>query len=277
MWFKDKKEAETPEVTPRASSRRRSTDIRSELGIGGDAASNEALRSIRPAPRRATQADTSAVYNEEVQLNDLKVRARRRLIGALVLLAAAFVILPWVFDDSRKLAAPNVNVSVPDKNLQFEVKNPRATEAVTPATAADAVKSVDASPDKAIEKNAALVAKPEVKPDAKVEAKPEAKAEVKPELKTETPVPVNATEGKSKYVVHIGIVSDAGELNALLKRLSAAGVKASRETVTVDGVSKTRVRLGPFNNQTDAQLAANKAKGAAKNPVVIPLTPAPKP
>ena len=269
MWFKDKKEAETPEVTPRASSRRRSTDIRSELGIGGDAASNEALRSIRPAPRRATQADTSAVYNEEVQLNDLKVRARRRLIGALVLLAAAFVILPWVFDDSRKLAAPNVNVSVPDKNLQFEVKNPRATEAVTPATAADAVKSVDASPDKAIEKNVALVAKPEVKP--------EAKAEVKPELKTETPVPVNATEGKSKYVVHIGIVSDAGELNALLKRLSAAGVKASRETVTVDGVSKTRVRLGPFNNQTDAQLAANKAKGAAKNPVVIPLTPAPKP
>ena len=90
-------------------------------------------------------------------------------------------------------------------------------------------------------------------------------------------MPVNATEGKSKYVVHIGIVSDAGELNALLKRLSAAGVKASRETVTVDGVSKTRVRLGPFNNQTDAQLAANKAKGAAKNPVVIPLTPAPKP
>ncbi|AXF85928.1 Cell division protein DedD [Ephemeroptericola cinctiostellae] len=270
MWFKNKKETDAPEVTPRAPSRRRSTDIRSELGIGGDAASNETLRSIRPAPRRATQADTSAVYNEEVQLNDLKVRARRRLIGALVLLATAFVILPWVFDDSRKLAAPNVNVNVPDKNLQFEVKNPRATDTVTPAVA-DVVKPADASLDKATEKNAALVTKPEVKSEVKAEAK----AEVKPELKTE--VPAGTTEGKSKYVVHIGIVSDAGELNALLKRLSAAGVKASRETVTVDGVSKTRVRLGPFNNQTDAQLAANKAKGAAKNPVVIPLTPAAKP
>ena len=101
--------------------------------------------------------------------------------------------------------------------------------------------------------------------------------EVKPELKTEAAAPVKTAETKSKYVVHIGIVSDAGELNALLKRLSAAGVKASRETVTVDGVTKTRVRLGPYENQTDAQLAANKAKGAAKNPVVVPLTPSVKP
>ena len=272
MWFKSKKETEATEVAPRVPSRRHSTDIRSELGIGGDAASNETLRPVRPTPRRATQADTSAVYNEEVQLNDLKVRARRRLIGALVLLATAFVILPWVFDDSRKLAAPNVNVSVPDKSLQFEVKNPRVTEA-TPAVPADALKPVDAVTAKSIEKNAAVVAKSETKPEVKTEAK----TEVKPELKTEAAAPVKTAETKSKYVVHIGIVSDAGELNALLKRLSAAGVKASRETVTVDGVTKTRVRLGPYENQTDAQLAANKAKGAAKNPVVIPLTPSVKP
>ena len=270
MWFKNKKEVEKTEVASRASSRRRSADIRSELGIGGDAVSSEISRPIpiRPAPRRATQADTSTVYNEEVQLNDLKVRARRRLIGALVLLAAAFVILPWVFDDSRKLTAPNVNVNVPDKNLQFEVKNTRAVEAVIPSV-------TDAAADKTVEKSAALIVKPEIKPESEVKTEP--KTEAKPELKTEVTVPVKPADAKSKYVVHIGIVSEASELNALLKRLSAAGVKASRETVTVDGVTKTRVRLGPFDNQTDAQLAANKAKGAAKNPVVIPLTPAAKP
>ena len=133
----------------------------------------------------------------------------------------------------------------------------------------------DAAADKAVEKSAALIVKPEIKPESEVKTEP--KTEAKPELKTEVTVPVKPADAKSKYVVHIGIVSEASELNALLKRLSAAGVKASRETVTVDGVTKTRVRLGPFDNQTDAQLAANKAKGAAKNPVVIPLTPAAKP
>ena len=271
MWFKNKKQEETPEVSPRVS-RSRNADIRSELGIGGEAASNETARTVRTNPRRATKANTSAVYNEDVQLNDLKVRARRRLIGALVLLGAAFVILPWVFDDSRKLAAPAVSVAVPDKNLQFDVKNPRVSETAVatpePTKPTDVV--LDKLADKSTDKNA-------VKAEAKTEANPDVKPDAKAAAKAEVTAPVKATETKPKYVVHIGIVSDAGELSALLKRLSAAGVKASRETVTVDGVSKTRVRLGPFENQSDAQLAANKAKGAAKNPVVIPLTPAVKP
>ena len=124
MWFnKDKSEAQE-EKAPRT--RKRNSDMRSELGLGSDADSE---RSARPTARRAapqSQSNNRAVYNEDVQLNDLKVRARRRLIGALVLLGGAFVILPWVFDDDRKLTAPAVTVSVPDKKLEFEVQNPKA-------------------------------------------------------------------------------------------------------------------------------------------------------
>ena len=41
--------------------------------------------------------------------------------------------------------------------------------------------------------------------------------------------------------------------------------------MTVDGVSKTRVRLGLFKTQAEAAAAAAKIKSVAKNPVVIPI------
>ena len=41
--------------------------------------------------------------------------------------------------------------------------------------------------------------------------------------------------------------------------------------MTVDGASKTRVRLGLFKTQTEAEAALAKVKGVAKNPVVIPI------
>ena len=36
----------------------------------------------------------------EAQLRELRVKARRRLIGALALVLAAFIVVPWLFDDS---------------------------------------------------------------------------------------------------------------------------------------------------------------------------------
>ena len=54
-------------------------------------------------------------------------------------------------------------------------------------------------------------------------------------------------------------------------RVRAAGVQPQLRTVTVDGASKTRVRLGLFKTQTEAEAALAKVKGVAKNPVVIPI------
>src|SRR5690606_32289265 len=35
----------------------------------------------------------------EAELRELRVKARRRLIGALALVLAAFIIVPWLFDE----------------------------------------------------------------------------------------------------------------------------------------------------------------------------------
>ena len=97
MWFKKK---QTNQSNSEPSNARRKGDMRSELGLSGE--THQAVRVRARQVQRDGLNETSAVYDEEVQLHDLKVRARRRLIGALVLLGAAFVILPWVFDGQRK-------------------------------------------------------------------------------------------------------------------------------------------------------------------------------
>lgn len=275
MWFKKK---QTNQSNSQPSNARRKGDMRSELGLSGE--THQAVRVRARQVQRDGLNETSAVYDEEVQLHDLKVRARRRLIGALVLLGAAFVILPWVFDGQRKETAAQVAVAIPDKNVQFDVKNPKATDESLKAAADSAEKAAAADTaataiTSASTSTTAASTKPvDVKPaDTKkpIEAKP-----VTPPAETTPP----ATQSTQQYAVHIGLVSDKKELDALVARLRAAGVQPQLRTVTVDGVSKTRVRLGLFKTQSEAAAAAAKIKGVAKNPVVIPIQPeqsAPKP
>ena len=265
MWFKKK---QTNQSNSEPSNARRKGDMRSELGLSGE--THQAVRVRARQVQRDGLNETTAVYDEEVQLHDLKVRARRRLIGALVLLGAAFVILPWVFDGQRKETAAQVAVSIPDKNVQFDVKNPKATDESLRAaaesadkTAADG-KATDAKPSD--NKAAAATTATTTAATTAAPAKPADTKQAAPATPT-TPT----TQPTQQYAVHIGLVSDKKELDSLVARLRAAGVQPQLRTVTVDGASKTRVRLGLFKTQAEAEAALAKVKGVAKNPVVIPI------
>ena len=265
MWFKKK---QTNQSNSEPSNARRKGDMRSELGLSGE--THQAVRVRARQVQRDGLNETTAVYDVEVQLHDLKVRARRRLIGALVLLGAAFVILPWVFDGQRKETAAQVAVSIPDKNVQFDVKNPKATDESLRAaaesadkTAADG-KATDAKPSD--NKAAAATTATTTAATTAAPAKPADTKQAVPATPT-TPT----TQPTQQYAVHIGLVSDKKELDSLVARLRAAGVQPQLRTVTVDGASKTRVRLGLFKTQTEAEAALAKVKGVAKNPVVIPI------
>ena len=280
MWFKKK---QTNQSNSDQSVSRRTGDMRSELGLNGE--THQAVRVRARQVQRDGLNETTAVYDEEVQLHDLKVRARRRLIGALVLLGAAFVILPWVFDGQRKETAAQVAVAIPDKNVQFDVKNPKATDESLRAAAESAdkadkaaadgktadAKTTDAKASGATTTNTATTAA--TSPSTETPAKPAATKQAVPSTTTAAPATTTTapTATTQQYAVHIGLVSDKKELDSLVARLRAAGVQPQLRTVTVDGSSKTRVRLGLFKTQAEAEAALAKVKGVAKNPVVIPI------
>ena len=265
MWFKKK---QTNQSNSEPSNARRKGDMRSELGLSGE--THQAVRVRARQVQRDGLNETTAVYDEEVQLHDLKVRARRRLIGAFVLLGAAFVILPWVFDGQRKETAAQVAVSIPDKNVQFDVKNPKATDESLRAAAESADKTAaDGKATDTKPSDSKAAAATPATTTATTTATPAKPADTKQAVPATPTTPT--TQPTQQYAVHIGLVSDKKELDSLVARLRAAGVQPQLRTVTVDGASKTRVRLGLFKTQAEAEAALAKVKGVAKNPVVIPI------
>ena len=236
MWFsKDKSTDAQEDNTQRATKPSRgASDMRSTLGLGAETEQRAPVRRTKDVAGKADA--TGKQYDADVILNDIKVRARRRMIGAFTLLAFAFVALPWVFDGSRKQVAPVVKVSVPAANIAFDVQN---TQRPSPANDSNATQ-------------------------------PEPVATTKPEAKPNEPKPAEPVAAKSKFVVHIGLVSSKAELDDLIAKLTAKGAKPMTEKVKAsDGSTKTRVRLGPFDSMAAAQTAADKIQGAAKKPLVL--------
>lgn len=317
MWFGKKNQDNPTEVVhPAERSQRR--DMHSALGIEAD---TPAVMPTRPsrgqAFPQAANGIAAEVYDDNVQLHDLTVRVRRRLIGVVVVLVAVFLILPWVFDAHRKTSSPSVSVSIPDKNIQFEAKNPQAASSNSDAavktvenTATVAALTNSSSTAKKTDKPAVMppdkleqskeVEKPSEKPVkmTKVEekaakekenaAKAKEKAEKAKEAKENAARAKEAKAreakekaarakenmakaGSRKYAVHIGLVSNQQELDSLLGKLRAVGVDPQLKTVEVGGVKKTRIRLGLFDTQIEAEAAAAKIRSAAKHPVVIPI------
>lgn len=236
MWFSKDKSTDAQEDNTQRTTKpsRGASDMRSTLGLGAE---TEQRAPVRRTKEVAGKVDaTGKQYDAEVILNDIKVRARRRMIGAFTLLAFAFVALPWVFDGSRKQVAPVVKVSVPAANIAFDVQN---TQKPSPANDSNATQ-------------------------------PEPVATTKAEAKPNEPKPAEPVAAKSKFVVHIGLVSSKAELDDLIAKLSAKGAKPMTEKVKAsDGSTKTRVRLGPFDSMAAAQTAADKIQGAAKKPLVL--------
>ena len=70
---------------------------------------------------------------ETQDVETLKRRGRRRLVGAVALVLAAVIVLPMVFDTEPKQSAPSVSVRIPGENeAPFA---PKAAPKVTPKPA----------------------------------------------------------------------------------------------------------------------------------------------
>jgi len=66
-------------------------------------------------------------------------------------------------------------------------------------------------------------------------------------------------------VVSAGIYSNSGNAQSLVNSLKAAQLPAYAETVTANGKSSTRVRIGPFAQRGDAEAARLRAQQVRKD------------
>ena len=258
--------------------------------------------------RRSRMAQAESV-------DDMRRRARHRLIGAAVLVALGVIGFPILFDTQPRPIPVDVPIEIPDRNHVAPLMVPGAhTQTGAGATAVASAPS--AVLDGALGDGEELVVnvpaplavpkppepprlvpvpvttplpspahKPEVlKPEPKPELKP--KPEFKPELapqaalsdaerarallegRAPTPAPVAAaTPAKAeankqgRLIVQVGAFADTAKANEVRSKLERAGLKTYTHVIETKDGKRTRVRVGPYEQRSEAEAAAARIKG----------------
>ena len=125
-------------------------------------------------------------------IDDMRRRARHRLIGAAVLVLAGVVGFPLVFDTQPRPVAVDVAIDIPDRNkvAPLAVPGKGASQDEPRAKPEPAAAGLDAGEEvigtsSRAEPAAQVEAKPEARTEPKPAPRPEPKAEPKPEPKVE--------------------------------------------------------------------------------------------
>jgi DedD protein len=195
------------------------------------------------------------ISDEEIQL---KRRARRRLIGAIVLVTAMVVVLPMVLDSEPKPVGREISVRIPSPDAGpfagqvAPLPAPRMA-AKGPESAAAEGKTGTATPQQAAPKESA--------PAVETKAAPR-KEPTKPKPKPK-PKPAKAAEGQ--FVVQVIALADADKARQMQERIAAAGIKSYTEIVKTAKGDVTRVRAGPFATRDAAEKAREQLKTLGMN------------
>lgn len=229
----------------------------------------------------------------------LKKRARRRLVGAAFFASVVALLLPLLMDhdprppvqdvaihipgqDDKPFAPALVAVpldGVPDRSEEDTSGKRPAADRPTPPPV---VEPVLPSPP-VLEKKPLPVAKPVEKVPEKPAPEKKLEEPKKPELSDEakraaailsgqfvekSPAPPVAASGE--HVILIGAFSNAGNVKNLQKKLGELGIKTYTEALQSPQGNKTRLRAGPFPNRSAAEKALEKMKRIGVSGVLAP-------
>lgn len=248
--------------------------------------------------RKASAGAQSGRPSSDDQLIEMRNKARRRLIGAVVLVLAAIVLIPVLLSD-QSANEPEQVVSVIPSIIPPSEEQYRLSESLErPIFESDAIESLNAEQG-IIESETELTllepaeftepaAEPEPAPE---EPKPAPEPKPEPEPKpTPTPKPTPKPKADSRtddgsvaiallegrtppsratpaaaeqgsFVLQIGAYSSKADADQRRSKLVAAGVSnAYVETANVSGKTAYRLRVGPFPSRQAVQAAQTRLR-----------------
>ena len=217
---------------------------------------------------------------ESEEALQLKRRARRRLVGALALVAFVVIILPLILDKEPGPGGPPLSVQIPSQDsggfntrvVPAAPTTPAAAatqkQADIPAVkaAAPAVEAVTAAATKEV-----VTPAKELPPPAKAETSPAQEPIKSPAQAAKRPdaVQANTAPSSQAWVVTLDAFSDPKNVRLLRTKLSAVGVKSYTEPVKTAKGELTRVRAGPFASKEAADKARAKLQAMGLKPGAV--------
>jgi DedD protein len=200
---------------------------------------------------------------------NLRRKARRRLIGAVALTLAVVVILPMVLDSEPRPAVQDIELRIPapDKVGEFVpgVAVSEVAEIAPPAASAAEAASSPASPILAHEAvNPDPVA---AKQDEPVVGDMQAPARTRPAVSRQSvEKPVDRQTGEAGFIVQVGAYASDDAANKEFGRLKKWGFRKAY-TEKADGM--TRVRVGPYTEREKAEEVRQMLEKHGLKPVVM--------
>ena len=211
----------------------------------------------------------------------LKRQARRRLLGAIVLTIMVVVLLPMLLDKEPPAPTQDIELNIPDKDKVGEfvpkmalpplaANSSVAQTAVVPATATPPVVAKPVIAPLLDTKPVGIPPMVETKPVAEVQPKaiPEVKADTRPKVASK-PVVKEAVSSVAKkhagFVVQVGAFAHADAAKKLQEKLSKEGYPSYTEKAG----NKTRVRIGDYATQAEADKVRQKLEIQGMKPDVV--------
>ena len=221
---------------------------------------------------------TPSYTEEEIQF---RKRARRRLVGAVVLVAVVVALVPMILPESKpQQDSQPIDIRIPSQDATGYA--PKILPAPGAEQAAPSAKPAAAVPPAAL--NAAPAASPaksSAEPMPAVNAKPDqalkpeaapAESRQAPLVKamTEPPKPAKtADSAKQTYFVQYGAFSEMKNAKQRQADLKAKGVNTFTEVVKTTAGDKIRVRSGPYAAREQADKVREKVKPIDSKLVVM--------
>lgn len=240
---------------------------------------------LRPGaePAVSTPADVEAA----------RTRARRRLIGMLVLVGVGMVVFPTFLETQPRPVARDVAVRVAGMTPESATPSagpltaggqvvpaapqaapvgpavpPESLPSPEPAAATEPTQSAMPQPEARVE-DASPAPKPAPKPEPKPAPKPEpkvaAKVEAKPAAKPAEPT------SNERFVVQFGAFADPQSAREARQKLERLGIKTYAQEVDTSAGKRTRVRMGPYTSRSEAEKALAALRKAGLDGKVLTL------
>ena len=226
---------------------------------------------------------TKNISEEELLL---RKRARRRLVGAIVLVIFSIIVLPMIFDEPKPDSEEHeIAINLP--NSGQNTKNGLVPVPKTESAVRETLDNLDASSELKgkpqmnqlnIEDAAETpndrkrIPIPGIKP--KIYIPPaEVKHAIPAPVASNSPASVVADTPKDTtkgFVVQLGAFSGPSKAKQQHSNLLSSGFNAYTETLKVDQNEVTRVRVGPFATRNAAEAELKKLKKLGLDGVVSP-------
>jgi DedD protein len=250
-------------------------------------------KSASTPPERARPAPMG---DDPTEVQAARTQARRRLVGAVVLLLIGVVGFPVLFETQPRPLPIDTPIEVSRRDTVAsgttgqDVAPPRLqplpvlpADAGTEETPAAASAASASAPALSRVAPVVVAARPVVASPAASLPLPRASAPVPAPapapasvamavVPTEKPLAASSPPAESgRYVIQAGAYGETGKLRDALAKIEKLGLKTYTQVVETEQGTRTRVRVGPYATRAEAEAVAAKVKRGGLPAAVLAL------